>query len=322
MVMVNQVIPFTYSSGIATYYTSRALTSYWSDDNGAANTQLNFTFNGTATNIMESADSIDSNGVPTVSSVSINSSNGYLLKKQAGVYNSLRFARDVLCGDDRNYKGYSSNYDAQSAFINNKILGGSNKPIAMLFEGTWWENEAAPAFDEARSRGGSSFNYGFMPIPKSDESKIGDATFVNLNNSFGFISATSSQMKLAKEFFSFVHTDEQLKAFTAETNMTRAMKYTFDVAERNNLSSYARDLLAIKESEHVKIIYPVSDLDFFINNPKIFDYSGTTTWVFGTTSYSDNPIIRFIDEKTLSAKTYFEDHYNNLKENDWKTIVK
>ena len=307
------VIPFTYSSGIATEYPARALASWWSDDEGYEDINLNYTFNGTAHNIVKSI----TDGVVTTETVNITKDNGYKLRSQAGIYNALHFARDILTKTANNYRSYYSNYDVQTAFVTNKIY--NKDTIGMMFEGTWWENEAANAFDEARTSGVDEFHYGFMPIPKSDESKIGDATLMNLNESFGFISSTSSHMKLAKEFFSFLHTDAQLREFTLETNMTRGLDYTFDASQRSQITSFANDLISIKESAHAKVVYPYSGLKFFVDHAEIFD---NKVWSFGTKAYGTNPIITFIDNKSLTAEQYFNDHRTLISESDWKDLVK
>ena len=313
MRQTNKVIPFTYSSGISTYYTSRALTSYWSDDEGYEQTSLNYTFNGLAKNIIDTSDY-------STKSVNITKENGYMLRSQAGIFNALTFAKDYLCNRADNYIAFDSNFDVQNAFVNRKHASGTTaKAIAMMFEGTWWENEAASAFDEARSYySEDSFNYGFMPIPKQNESKIGDATLMSLNDSFGFISANSENLKLAKEFFAFLHSDEQMRQFTKTTNMTRGLKYSFSESDYNEITSYARDLVAMKSSEHVKVVYPYSNLDFVINNSAEFS---TKSWPWKTNSYTDNPIIKFIDSPSVTAKAYFEDHINAMKQSDWNLII-
>ena len=315
LMVAKKVIPFTYSS--AYYgYTYRALSSFWADDEGYDDANLNYTFNGTAHNIVDSI----TDGVATTKSVEITKENGYLLRSQAGLYNALSFARNILCDTSSNYQSYSTNYDVQTAFINNKWIGGSTKPIAMMFEGTWWENEAADAFDLARSSyAAESFNYGFMPIPKSSESKIGDATLLNQNNSFGFIASNSQNMKLAKEFMSFLHTDEQLRAFTVETNMTRGLSYSLTAADREKISTYAKNLIDIKESEHTKILYPYCGLDFVINNGSTFS---NEYWIWNTAKYTNSPITKFIDDKTLSAKDFFEDHASLIKSSEWARLIK
>ena len=310
-----QVIPFIYASDESKYYTTRALTTWWSDDEGYYDTNLNYNFNGMAHNIVTT---IDDEGIAHTTNIEINQNNGYVLRSQAGVYNALYFARNILTNDSSNYTSRAGNYDVQSAFVNSKNLGGSNKPIAMMFEGTWWENEAEPAFDEARSYGVDSFNYGVMPIPKANSDKIGDATFLNLNDSYCFINANTEHMKLAKEFLTYLHTDESLRAFTKSTNMTRGLKYSFDEADLSTLTSYARDLVAIKQSEHAKTVYPSCGLDFFVNNSQTFD---VTNWVWNTKTLTSDPIIKFMDDKTLTAKEFFEQHVAAMGQSDWDRII-
>ena len=313
MVGTNKVIPFTYSSGNSTYYTARALTSWWSDFEGYEQTNLNYTFNGTANNIINTSNY-------STHSVSISRTNGYELRGQAGLYHGLRFARDILTSSSKNYQAFDSNYDVQNAFVNKKHDSGSQaKAIAMMFEGTWWENEAAPAFEEAKTYYDEhSFNYGFMPIPKVDAGHLGDATLMNLNESYGFISASSENMMQAKEFFAFLHSDAQMRKFTKITNMTRGLKYDFSESEYGEITSYARDLVSIKSSEHAKIVYPYSSLDFVINNASDFS---TENWQWKTVNYTNNPIIKFIEDKELTAKQYFEDHLNAMTVSDWNRII-
>ena len=103
-------------------------------------------------------------------------------------------------------------------------------------------------------------------------------------------------MKLAKEFLTYLHTDESLRAFTKSTNMTRGLKYSFDEADLSTLTSYARDLVAIKQSEHAKTVYPSCGLDFFVNNSQTFD---VTNWVWNTKTLTSDPIIKFIDDMRI-----------------------
>ena len=313
----NDVTPFTYSKGVSKEYTTRALVSWWSDYEGYDQTQLNFTFNGTAEHYISSF----TGSTPNITTKAITKNNGYELRRQAGVYYALDFARNILTKKSKYYLTKpSSNYDAQKVFVTNKYRGGSNKPIGMLFEGTWWENEAKTSFEEVLSKydPDATFNYGVMAIPKVDGTGTGDATFTNLNKSFGFINAKTKNLKQAKEFFQFLHTDEQLKAFTVETNMTRGLKYTFEESELDQLSSYAKDLMQIKQSEHAKIVYPYSGESFFINNEDKFN---TQTWVLGTKTLTSDPIIKFISDKNVTAKQYFDAHVAALTRDEWSFII-
>ena len=122
----------------------------------------------------------------------------------------------------------------------------------------------------------------------------------------------------AKEFFAFLHSDAQMRKFTKITNMTRGLKYDFSESEYGEITSYARDLVSIKSSEHAKIVYPYSSLDFVINNASDFS---TENWQWKTVNYTNNPIIKFIEDKELTAKQYFEDHLNAMTVSDWNRII-
>ena len=311
------VTPFTFSADTnQSAYTARALMSFWADDEGVEQTNLNYTFNGTATNIITGFN----DGVPTIESKTISKETGYELRKQAGIYNALKFADDYLTTDPDNYLAASSVYNAQDSFICNKWIPESNKPIGMLVEGTWWQNESINSFKRAqRKYGADSFNYGLMPIPKSDDTKVGqNATFLNLNESYGFIKAGTKHASLAKEFFKFLHTDAQLEAFTLETGMTRGLNYTVSDAVLEQVSTYTRDLVSIKQSEHATMFYPRSSLPFVISNDSVFK---PDSWVFSTVNLGQNPILRFIKTNT-NAETFFNQHVSALGEDKWQTIVK
>ncbi len=322
---IRNVTPFVYSNNSqVSRYTARGLMSYWSDDEGFDNTQLNYNFNGPTKIVKGSYDSSGNftatinAGVPELEDVTITKDNGYLLKRQPGVYNALNFADTVLCSSSDNYKPAADNTAAQTEFVNNKDMGGSVKPIAMLFEGTWWENESVSAFDIAK-RNRDSFNYGVMAIPKSSEDKVGEnATFLNLNNSYGFINANTKQMKLAKEFFQFVHTDDQLRQFTMTTSMTRGLDYTLTEADMSKVTSFAKDLIAIKQSERAKLVYSVSGEKFFIDHADTFDCE---EWLWGSTNLGVNPIPKFIADNSLTAESYFNSHVSDLTAAEWGRII-
>lgn len=310
----HSVTPFTYSTNVnMAGYTARGLMSYWSDDEGLEQTNLNYTFNGTARNIV--TDIVD--GKAVTEEVAITNENGYLLRKQAGIYNSLKFADEILCSTPGNYRGAS---DVQTAQINFVVGKHTNQAVGMIFEGTWWQNEAVNAINIAKTQfAETSFNYGIMPIPKSDVSKVGeDATFLNLNASYGFINPAAKNMKLTKEFFSYLHEDAQLKAFTLQTGMTRALDYTLTELEKANVSTFTKDIISIKQSEHANLVYPYSGLDFVINNPYIFS---TDSWAYSTTNLGDNPVISFINNQS-TAESYFNQHISSLTPEQWANLFK
>ena len=100
--------------------------------------------------------------------------------------------------------------------------------------------------------------------------------------------------------------------------MTRGLQYEFSTSDFGQISSYAQDLVSIKNSEHVKVVYPYSGLDFVINNADTFS---SNYWPWYTKNYTNNPIIKFIDNKNVTAKAYFEDHVNAISASEWSRLV-
>ena len=318
--VANNVTPYAYANGTGSEYAMRAMNVLWSDYEGYDRMQLNYTFDGEDDSIISS---FDASGNPVLSTETITVSNGYKLKSQAGKYYALKFAKEILTSNSKYYLPGGGNYDAQYVFTNNKYLGGSeNKPVAMLIEGSWWENEARKEgnFEDAMSHGASEFNYGFMPIPKVDESHLGDATLICLNDSYGFIASNTKKLKLAKEFMAFLHDDKHLSAFTAETSMTRSFNYTIKESDKASLTTFGKELMDIKESEHAKTVYPYSSLKFVIDNPATFN---TEQWAWSNKSYTTNPMTYFMTQpsKEVSAKNFFDATVNALTASDWALIT-
>ena len=318
---IKGVIPFTYSSNSnMAGYTARALMSYWSDDEGVEQTNLNYTFDGTAKNIVTKIVEKEVEGkkeyAAETEEVEITKENGYLLRKQAGLFNALNFADNYLCASPDYYIASSDVQTAQINFVAGNVMG---RPVGMIFEGTWWQNEAVNAFSLARNNGREDFNFGIMPIPKSDESKIGqNATFLNLNASYGFINPAAKNVKLAKEFFTYLHEDNQLKAFTLETGMTRALDYSLSDAQIAQVSSFTKDLIEIKQSERATLLYPYSGLDFVNDNPYIFD---AEAWAWSTTDFGSNPIITFINTERTAVE-FFWKHVDAVTADQWRELIK
>ena len=100
--------------------------------------------------------------------------------------------------------------------------------------------------------------------------------------------------------------------------MTRGLKYSFTEEELSQVSSFAQDLMNIKQSEHAKIVYPYSGQSFFINNASTFN---TQYWVLGTKTLTSDPIIKFIGDKNVTAKQYYDAHVAALTRDEWEIIV-
>lgn len=305
------VTPFIYP-GNATDYVANMLFEQWANYEGVEQMALNYTFSGTADDLI----SVDEAGnVTQLPATEITLDNGYELQKQAGRYYVLQFVEDVLLSSVDNYKVIDTHINAQTYFINGGIT--TNTPVGMIVEGSWWENEARKAFSDLEDAGYERHNYRVMPMPHATEDKIGQKpTWMALSNSYGFISAEGCKnVSLAKEFMKFLHTDVQLSAFSAETNMTRALKYEITEEDQAKLSTYALSILDLKANSD--ILYPLSDYPIILDNPYYFANFGWAWLTQVDGKEYKNPWLYFKDGTGTSAEKYFNGQLG-LFEGKWQ----
>lgn len=306
------VTPFV-TAGNAQDYVANMLYQMWADYEGAEQMLLNYTFDGTATDLIDVA----ADGTVTeLPDTQITIDNGYMLQKQAGRYAVLQFCENILLSSDSNYKIIDTHVNAQKSYVRGGIA--NDQPIAMIVEGSWWENEAKEALKDLEDGGYERHNYAVMPIPHATEAQIGQTpTWLAMSNSYGFVASNCDNMALAKEFMKFLHTDENLCAFTQEVNMTRALNYELSEEQIAGLSTYCKSILELKENGNV--IYPVSLVDEVNNNNIMF---GAYTWAWQTNinGYEHkNPWLYFKDEADTSAEKYFNGQYTNFN-TKWSAI--
>ncbi len=307
-----KVVPFSYSKS---EYVARMLANLWSNYEGLDQMLLNNTFNGVADNIVTSI----SNGTPAVKAETIGKTNGNLLQKQAGKYYALNFLQNVMLGDTGNYKGSvvnSLNYrTAQGNFVMNKYR--NETVYAMHIDGVWWEHEATSDFNNVAKRNPdqtkATRKFGFMPVPKATtDQTYAKQTIVSQNNSYCFINANSENLDVAKLFLKFVHTNKQLANFTIGTSVTRSLNYTMDDDELAECSYYGQRVYNLKKS--ADIYYPVSSVDFVINNSSIFDFESSWCWMSENgNTHSIDVLSRFAGGET--AQAYFEGLYTYFSKN-------
>ena len=306
------VTPFV-TAGNAQDYVSNLLYQMWADYEGKEQMMLNYTFDGTATDLVDVA---EDGTVTQLEDTQISIENGYMLQKQAGRYAVLQFCEDILLSSDSNHKIIDTHVNAQKSFVRGGIA--NDQPIAMIIEGSWWENEAKQALKELEDGGYERHNYAVMPMPHATADQIGQTpTWLAMSNSYGFIANNSDNLALAKEFLKFLHTDANLVAFTKEVNMTRALNYEIPESEIAGLSTYCQSILELKKNGDV--IYPISLVDEVNNNNIMF---GAFTWAWQTNinGYEfKNPWLYFKDEADTSAEKYFAGQFENFK-TKWSAI--
>ena len=310
----DSVTPFVWSEA-GQEYLANYLYTHWASNEGYEQMMLNINFEGTANSLVNVA---ADGTVTNLPEEEISFKNGYMLQKQNGKYDALRFMGEILCATAENYEKRTNHIDAQSAFVKNGIE--HDKPIGMIVEGSWWENEAEGAFKSLSNNDKQRHDYGILPTPRVDEnSPTGQRTWLSLSSSYGFVSSSSKNKDLALEFMRYLHTDKQLSAFTAETHMTRALEY--DVLEQDQaaLTTYAKSIIDIKKNG--KVIYPYSSLANVVNNDAMFT---AYTWAWQTEIEGKdykNPFLYFNQVDGASAVSYFNGLYTNFSskwKDEWK----
>lgn len=312
-------------------YLIEFMNAVWADFEGYDQMMLNWTMDGTATNIVD----VSNDGTITPfnggAPVEINGDTGYLLQKQEGKYHALEFAK-ICVENNTNYywESFSSSLkhtDAQRRFV--KAGTGSYENIAMLIDGNWWDVEASSNYDEDPTSANSrvNANYGFMPIPKADSGYVGttDRTLITLNNSQVFLNANTSDEMVycAETFMKYVHSDEAMNIFSYNCNMMRPFDYELSEASLAKMNNYGKEMYrihkeALKEDGVIKIqdTYPVTEEAI-----KNTDLLNPKTWGWTNVDGDANPFVTFKENANMTAAQYFNklvDYYDGSWGALWK----
>lgn len=266
-------LPITWT-GKYGQYRQDMLTNVWACYEGAQNFMLNITSNGPVDTTVGTK-LYDLKGNPVSE---INYDNGYLLGQQEGRLQACRLAELVVRNDYYNHADCFSGTDhlgAQTNYL--KSITGA-KPIAMLSEGGWWENEAKATVDSmAAINGGWYTNRRFGVLPyfamcsvdeyeNSVEFEVdgdGKGTGVhkvatpatraaNVDGTSTMYSVTPhanvgirsnpTQEEASKLFFVFSTSDHCMRLYTKTCGSTRAYDYELTEADLSEMSYYKQSL--------------------------------------------------------------------------------
>ena len=318
------VIPFTWSGEYGKAYFTSFLTRLAISYEGKEQSLLNFTFDGTAKNLIKS---IDDNGVVTFEEpTTIKQDNGYRIYESAGRYYALKFGEQIFSNRDyydfeRVSNGSDSHTDAQTRFVLSNY-DPAEKPIAFLIDGTYWENEAdgVGAFATLKNLyrvEKQDARFGFMPMPKVDASHIGDKdVFMDGAISLAFINANvqnrcPEKIDLLKKFLQFCYTDASLREYTVETGSLKAIEYNLTDDDKQQLSYFTRSVVDFKEQSDA--IPPFANSIKFVNNQETLSFGNT----FSTSNYS---FALSALKDGVKAKDYFNQIILNHDSDFWGRI--
>lgn len=303
-------------------YLNQFLADLWANIEGADQMSLNFSMNGTATDLI----SVDGNGTVTaLGDTAITEKNGNMLYKQRGRYYALKFLENIVKNPTYYFGNTNSHTQAQDYFIRSGINSGYRE-IAMFIEGSYWENEARATFaqmardDEKYAR--VNRNFGWMPMPQVSEAEIGRAgvivpstsnlVFLNPHNLTG-----SFKMSLAKEFVQFLHTRENLAAFTVETSLYKPyFDYELTDAELAQMSNFGRE--AYQFCRNAEMV-DVSPCKVVLANYATFGFYKANIWYSKAVANGTYPVSE-LKKESVRAEGYFNGIYEYYNNTQWKAI--
>ena len=248
-------------------------------------------------------------GEPTIVEKDVSQANYREIYKLAGTYYAMSFLEEIMLKNYYYKNALSSVHShemTQYEYLYSRFDAAIvDKPIAMLIEGTWWEEEASATFAEmAENFDGAARNerrFGYMTLPKVDETKIGQTTLLSSTTEL-IVSKYSSQaqIKIAKEFIKFISTDDKLKEFQLLTGVSRDYQYELDADEYAKLSGIAKQVYDMKKDANIARPDKLSD-----QIAEWYDYNKSSLYLYrsriGNNMYYN---LIFGLEQGVTAKDY------------------
>lgn len=259
----------------------------------------------------------------------VNSSNGYLMSKQWGKLAALKVAEDIIGGSYYLPASLNTSQDnilSQTSFLESVE---SSRPIAMMMEGTWWENEAKGVFNEMSTFIDEKYAYGtrrfgLMPFPRMVGEGVPEGVPQQWNEKVSIrggdvgsscsmvaISKKSKNIEMAKDFVKFAYSEAMCADFNIESGTARPIEYEMSATELSKMTYYQQQVHHISQlskdpNSNVEIVsgqnrskYITTDLEF-IN--KISTFVSRRENVSAEIS---NPFEHFASPGAMTAEEYF-----------------
>ncbi len=335
--MSSGVTPFIWT-GHNAGYADQLTTALWQNHAGAEDLKVYYTLNGTLDNLVE----IGTNGkvVKIGGELQTNShtfaggqTDGYEAQRMISKYYALEFAEKIAktstwthtaCYDS------TSQSEAQNKYLTQGYTA-SGKPIAMLMDGSWWQQEADTTFEIMAKQNvkykKSNRNYGMFYLPVATIDRFVEKyengeknTIVAANDSYSFINGNlaegSAALAVSKAFLSYTASDKAIGIFMEHTNMLRPFQTEISDEVKQTLSPYGQNLLTYKE--YSTVLYSYTDNQFIKANRTVFKNAHDGwNWHSYTATMGEKvyPItsIRNALGKGVTGETYFEGLYNYYK---------
>ncbi len=260
--------------------------------------------------------------------------NGYKLAGQKGRLAALKFAENIVKNNwyDTNASTGTNHTQAQTHFLMSKVYNSfmGSDSIAMLIDGSWWENEAKSTLENISLKYGiSNRRFGIMTYPRMDDGHYVD---VNGNNKMSLvlvnpdsnvaIKKNPKQKEAAELFLIFTSTTDNMRKYTRMTGSTRCYDYDLTEEDFAEMSYYK-----ISVWNYFKRAMDSNNI-CFNRAPNLFGknnkYIVESNYYFALTSeytyYSaDDPFSLFSKYPDLTAEDYFTSYKNYWTQSNYKS---
>ena len=280
--------PFTFTGQSSEQYVTYLYNALVADYEGPEQMLLNYEFDGEATDLGRIVDGqFEKDATPTT--ISEEAMNGYELARQAGKYYALDFLNRIFSN--------TTFYDAQAAVSTATDTNMAAQlrfvrgQAAILTEGVWWEAESEAGYNfSTANTTKEACEFGWMPFPKADKTKLGKDTIIDNLYSMCFLKPGLNEQDkaLAIDFIQFFYSDAQLVQYTKDTGTMRALNYDLSASDLESLTYYGRSLYNYAKTSTT--IFPYSKSSIFINHKSVLegrfyytsDYTGANGQPYST----------------------------------------
>lgn len=306
------VVPFIWPGQYNEYF-GMFLETFYTAYLGKEQTEVIYHFNGKNENTVSQVISrFNNDGTPVIDEEVIREDTAYLLWEQPALYYPLTMAYKLLNPEantwyHRNaHEPTFSHLNSQESFIYGLL---DNKPIGMLIDGNYWENESKDtlrrSFESSTNPKAKNRRFAWMPVPgayiegNSGQTKL---TLRDKLSSYAFINGNITDPNIAamaKMFLQFCYSGDELVNFTVNTGMTRPLKYDLD-EKVDDLTYFARTMWNYRKSADVVNTATTSRL--FLSNETTFINRFWQTTAKGVTY--ERPYTALYSGR-LTAREYF-----------------
>ena len=257
-----KVTPIIWTGTYANDYTYNVMQAAYTDVQGYEGSLFRHNFGSTDPVTTKIISSFDSNGNPVITEGTLSRSNYLDVQKTVGCYYAYKLLYNLVT-NNYYYKmslNSTETHDIAHYDYLRSRFDPNMQPIALMLEGTWWEEESNYIFEsmqkEYAGAGRYERNFGLMPFPKATEDFIGKPTLYDGNQSIVIVNGNCSETKaaLAKTFLKYISSDENLQLFNTITGVARDYVFSLTNEQYNGLSSMAKSIYDLR-SDSVGTVY-------------------------------------------------------------------